>query len=221
MYLCQVLCTWSVGFAAQISIFNTPGIIHRKKKLLKMEELKKILEQEISGIPEDELAHFVSLWKTEKALRRNETLSTTNTIDTKIYFIINGALKICAALCDKEVIYGFGFTNRFIFDFYSFFSDKSSPIQIKAIRKTNVISITKKDFLRSVKANIHLSEFWQQKQAQIILYFIERETLSSQSSAKDKYELFKNGNSEFLQQIPRKDIATYLRISPETLSRIK
>jgi CRP-like cAMP-binding protein len=186
-----------------------------------MTQLANILRQEIHGISEDALERFMQLWKIEKQISRHQLLYPRNSINTNIYFILKGSLKICYDDGEKEMITGFGFASRFIFDIYSFFSEKPSRCYIKAIKSSTLIGISKKDFLAFVGENSFMTDFWEKQKDQIILRFAERDIENLTYSPKERYQLFKKRNPDFLQQIPNKDIATYLRMAPETLSRMK
>src|SRR5262245_44878517 len=138
-----------------------------------MTHLIKILRQEIPQISESELEDFLQLWKVEKTISRHELLYSRGIVNTNIYFMLSGSIKICYYLGDKEIITGFGFTNRFIFDIYSFFSEKPTTAYFKAIKSCRLIGINKKDFLSFARLSACMNDFWEKQKEQIILRFAE------------------------------------------------
>jgi hypothetical protein len=56
-------------------------------------------------------------------------------------------------------------------------------------------------------------------------HYIEKEkrtNMLASMTAKEKYtELLKNGNPDIIKKIPLKNIASYLGVTPETLSRVR
>lgn len=88
------------------------------------------------------------LWNSEEVhLKRNEFLKVGGTIDTNLYYIISGALKIFIVNNSEENIIRFGYKNNFISTLDSFISKQPSHLYIQAIKKTTLKSISKEKLL--------------------------------------------------------------------------
>ena len=182
--------------------------------------LIEILKQEIVGLTETELTDFASFWTVQKTIGRNDFLYQKGKAETTIYFIESGSFKICYEIENKEIVVGFGYANTFIFDLPSFYTEKPSQFYIQAIKSSKVCGINKKDFYNSLDKNLTLSRYWRTKTELIMLDLVEREIDIMTNSPKIRYERLHKRNSNIFQQIPHKYIASYLRMTPETLSRL-
>ncbi|WP_315971745.1 cyclic nucleotide-binding domain-containing protein [Flavobacterium columnare] len=70
-------------------------------------------------------------------------------------------------------------------------------------------------------ANIETLKVWNEVLEDLILQQLEREMDLLTVSAKERLERIQLRNPLVFQEIPHKLIANYLRMSPETLSRLK
>ncbi len=161
------------------------------------------------------------LWEKEWTIKRNEFLKKEGSIDTNIYFVNDGSIRIFVLDEWEEQTIRFGYQNDIIVALDSFISEQASDLNIQALKKTNVKSISKKrymDFIHSTSENIQL---WNQILGMLIYQQMERERDILTSSPIKRYERVLKRSPQLFQEIPNKYIASYLRMTPETLSRIK
>ena len=138
-----------------------------------------------------------------------------------IYFIAKGSFKICYEIEEQEIIVGFGYENSFVLDLPSFYTSKPSDFYIQAIKECKVWGIRKTDFFEMLDKSLTLSKYWRKRTELIILDLVERELDILTNSPKARYERLFARNPFIFQLIPHKYIAAYLRMTPETLSRLK
>lgn len=162
-----------------------------------------------------------NLWEKEIEIGRNEYLKVKGSIDTNLYFIKNGSLRIYVVNEYEEHTIRFGYQNNFIVSLDSFITEKPSDFYIQAIKKTNLKIITKKRFKDLINSNPELQNLWSNILEQLILQQLEREKDILTSSPIERYKRVLKRSPQLFQEIPNKYIADYLRMTPETLSRIK
>jgi CRP-like cAMP-binding protein len=153
-------------------------------------------------------------------LNRNEFLKVKGSIDTNVYYVESGSLRVYVLDNYEEQIIRFGYKNNLIVSLDSFLTGKPSEFYIQAIKKSVVNVITKQqidDFL-SKKDNRVL---WTSILENLIVQQIEREVDILTSSPKERYERVLKRSPQLFQEIPNRYIANYLRMSAETLSRLK
>lgn len=162
-----------------------------------------------------------SLFAKELHLDRNEYLSTSGTIDSDIYFIKKGSLKIYVINDDEEQIIRFGYQNNIIASLDSFLSRKPSDFYIQAIKKSTVKVISKADFMAFLNSDPGYLKLWIAILEDLVLQQMEREKDLLITSPKERYERVLKRSPKLFQEISNKHIANYLRMKPETLSRLK
>jgi len=135
--------------------------------------------------------------------------------------VVSGSLKICILDDDEEHIIRFGYQNNFITALDSFISEKPTEFYIQAIKKTEVKAITKQDYYKLIRDNPKYKKLWNSMLEQVILQQIEREKDILIRSPYKRYKRVLSRSPQLFQEVPHKYIASYLRMTPETLSRIK
>ena len=154
-------------------------------------------------------------------IKRNEYLKVNGSVDTNIYFIENGSLKIFILDDIEERIVRFGYTGNMLVSLDSYLSEKPSEFYIQAIRKTNVKIIPKEVFMEFIHESENNKELYRRMLEELVIQQIEREKDLLISSPKERYHRVLKRSPNLFQEVPNKHIANYLRMSPETLSRLK
>lgn len=175
-----------------------------------MEELKSKLDNA------DE-----NLWLKDVALKRNDFLKIKGTIDLNLYYVESGGLRIFFEDEQEEHTIRFGYKNSFIASLDSFIQEKPSNFYIQAIKKSVVKVMHKHAFMKFITGNPQRFLLWQRITEQLIFQQIEREIDILTSSPLERYNRVLKRSPQLFQEIPHKYIASYLRMTPETLSRLK
>lgn len=162
-----------------------------------------------------------SIWEGTLDLKRNEFLKTQHNTDTNIYFVLDGSLRIYIIENNEELTIRFAYKSNLITDLVAFITDKPSDFTIQAIKKSSVYYVSKKRFLDFINQDQTRMRLWQEMLYQLVLQQIERERDLLTSSPTERYLRVLKRSPQLFQEIPNKFIASYLRMTPETLSRIK
>lgn len=162
-----------------------------------------------------------NLWEKEAEVARNEYLKVKGSVDTNLYFIISGSLRIYVIDDNEEHTIRFGYQNNFIVSLDSFITEKPSDFYIQAIKRTKLKIIKKATFEKLINSKKELQNSWIKILEQLILQQLEREKDILTSSPIERYKRVLSRSPQLFQEIPNKYIADYLRMTPETLSRIK
>lgn len=161
------------------------------------------------------------LWDNQLELNRKEYLKVKGSIDTNLYFVVNGSLRIFVVEKFEENIIRFGYKNNLIASLDSFITEKPSDLYIQAIKKTELKVIKKTTFMNFVKSSAEHLKIWHLILENLIYQQLERERDILTSSPLERYKRVLARSPQLFQEIPNKYIASYLRMTPETLSRIK
>lgn len=162
-----------------------------------------------------------NLWQKQVTLKRNEYLKVAGSVDTNMYFIVRGSLRIFVIDKFEEHTIRFGYQNNLITALDSFISEQSSDYYIQAIKETELKVIEKSTLKKLIESSNVLQQNWNQALEQIIFQQLERERDILVSSPLERYQRVLKRSPQLFQEIPNKYIASYLRMTPETLSRLK
>ena len=161
------------------------------------------------------------LWDKTITIERNAYLKIAGTIDTNLFYIVSGSLKISIIDEAEEHIIRFGYKNNFITALDSFITGEPSEFYIQAIKKTQLKVISKERYLKLINENQELKIIWDLLLQQLLLQQIEREKDILITSPQKRYHRVLLRSPQLFQEIKSKYIASYLRMSPETFSRLK
>lgn len=161
------------------------------------------------------------LFEEEIKLKRNELLKEENSIDTNIYYIKDGSLKVSVFINNNEQIIRFGYQNNFVVALDSFLTHKPSKLYIQAIKQCEVLVIPKVLFTEFIEKDIAHLRLWNAILENLVSQQMEREMDLLTASSRERYLRVLNRSPKVFQEIPHGLIASYLRMSPETLSRLK
>ena len=153
-------------------------------------------------------------------LERNEFLKVKGSIDTNIYYVESGSLSVFILDDCEEQIIRFGYTDNIIVSLDSFLTGRPSDFFIQAIKKTIVRVITKQQ-LEHLLSQEENKVLWTKILENLVLQQMEREVDILTNSPKERYHRVLKRSPQLFQEVPNKYIANYLRMSPETLSRLK
>lgn len=162
-----------------------------------------------------------NLWDDRLQLSRKEYLKVKGSIDTNLYFVVSGSLRIYVLDEFEENIIRFGYKNNFIAALDSFISEKPSDLYIQTIKKTELKVIKKTTFMNLVNSSEENTNVWHLMLGDLIFQQLERERDILTTSPLERYKRVFARSPQLFQEIPNKYIASYLRMTPETLSRIK
>ncbi len=166
------------------------------------------------------MQEIIELSEQKIVVERNEFLKVKGSIDTNLYYIESGSLRVFVLDDYAEQIIRFGYKENLIVALDSFLTGKSSDLFIQAIKKTVIKVITKQQIDRFLEVGSNQT-LWVKILESLVVQQMEREIDILTNSPKERYERVLKRSPQLFQEIPNKYIANYLRMSAETLSRLK
>lgn len=150
-----------------------------------------------------------------------ETLVRQDQYADKLYFIIQGGVKIFYLKNGKEVVDWFAFEHEFFNAIVSFFQNVPSPHYVKALEDTSCLEMSREDVFR-LSAQHHCFETLARIAVTKTMLRLQRRVVSLQfETAQQKYLLLLEEREDILQRLSLTEISSYLGITLETLSRIR
>ncbi|MFK8104495.1 MAG: Crp/Fnr family transcriptional regulator [Saprospiraceae bacterium] len=161
------------------------------------------------------------VWQKEICLARNQFLKVKGSIDTNLYFILSGSVRIFFEDEYEDQTLRLGYTHNFIAALDSFISEQASELYIQVLKKCTLRVTTKARFMEFLAQDPSHLVLWQKILEQLIYQQMEREKDLLTSSPATRYRRVLERSPQLFQEVPNKYIASYLRMTPETLSRLK
>ncbi len=162
-----------------------------------------------------------NLWAREIRLKRNEYLIQAGAVERYLYFVEEGTLRAFIEEGGEEQEIRFAYPGSVFTALDSFFSGKPTRFNLQAIKQCKVHAVEKKafnDLMASSEENTQLHMLMLQG---FVVQQIEREIDILTAAPTERYRRVLERSPQLFQEIPNKYIASYLRMTPETLSRIK
>lgn len=153
-------------------------------------------------------------------VERNEFLKVKGSIDTNVYYIESGSLRAFILDDYEEQIIRFGYKDNLLVALDSYLTGKPSNLYIQALKKSVVKIISKK----AIETFLELEQnrnLWTTILEDLVVQQMDREIDILTNSPKERYERVLKRSPQLFQEIPNRHIANYLRMSAETLSRLK
>ena len=138
-----------------------------------------------------------------------------------LWFLAKGLLRSYHFIGTKEITSRLMFTNHIVISAGSFFTQTAATETIEALASSTVLTL---HFNSLQKIYEQFPEFNYQGRKITEHYFYQQEQrlyMLRQKNALEKYKYFLSHYEKFLKEIPQKHIASFLSISPETLSRTR
>ena len=160
-------------------------------------------------------------WSHSVELKRNDFLVAKGQVETNLYYVASGSMRIFYPVKDEEICAGFAYDHNLICSFPSFIRQQPSDYAIQALTATKLKFIRRTDFFELFRVHRDIETAWRMLEEEALVGKIEREVEMMTFTPEERYKRLMDRSPHIFQIIPRKYIASYLRMSPETLSRIK
>ncbi|MFN8355622.1 MAG: Crp/Fnr family transcriptional regulator [Spirosomataceae bacterium] len=148
-------------------------------------------------------------------------LTKAGEVENYVYFILSGIVRNYFVRDQREVCMEFGFERHLMSSYASFVSRKASVLNLQALTQVRACRISYEN-LESVYSVSQKNERLGRLVAErLFAKRFDREMQLLSMSAEEKYQHLLKTQPELIRKIPVKDIASYLGIHPESLSRIR
>ncbi|MBO6031177.1 MAG: Crp/Fnr family transcriptional regulator [Prevotella sp.] len=152
--------------------------------------------------------------KNEMILREGETC-------TNIYWVVKGLVRQFYYKNGKELTEYMATENSIVMCIESLFLEQPTHLQIKAIEPTVLIAIPKLDLEAVAMKSVNIQILYRKiLEESLILSQIHADMLRFES-AQDRYQKLIKRQPQLVLRAPLVYIASYLQMTPETLSRVR
>jgi len=181
-------------------------------------DLKKYLRKYVD-LSDVELEYITSKFKS-KFIKKNNYLLKPGETCKDLVFVQHGCLRLYYLKDEIEVSVWFAFQQSSAIEIYSFISENPSNYFLQAIEDSEVLYLPKTElnklYRHQPKTQEMMKNFWED----VVLNLIDRFTALQRDSAEKRYRDLLS-KPAYLQTIPQKYLASFIGVTPTSLSRIR
>lgn len=184
--------------------------------------MRKILFniQRVFRASEEELQALESVMQVVQ-LDKNEFLLKEGEVCRSIGFLESGSMRLFYESSDKEVCNDFFFENSLIGSVASFLSETPSIVNIAAIEPCELLLWNQADAMELVAKYPALKKLAEVIVQEQFIRAERREADLLRNSPEERFKKLLEVHPKIFKRIPLRYVASYLAITPETLSRYR
>jgi CRP/FNR family transcriptional regulator, anaerobic regulatory protein len=156
-----------------------------------------------------------------KVFAKGEMILREGEVEKNLYYIESGAIRAFLLNEFEELTVRFGYKGSIINSLASFYSGRPSEFYLEAIRRSVVRILPKEKVYELVNASEENLRGYISLLELTTIQQIEREIDILTVSPSERLKRVLQRSPHLFQEIPLRYIASYLRMTPETLSRIR
>ena len=179
-----------------------------------------LLQKKSSELTASNLSLFLAA-ATQRSLLRGENILKQGQICKAVLFVEKGHLRTFFDKDGREINTSFTFEGNFTTNLKSLRSALPSEITIQAGEPTIVYEFNKDKLFELYKVSPEIESFGRKLIEQLLIVQEEHSNLFKIYSPTERYQYLLTKQPEILQRISLSQLASYLGIARETLSRIR
>lgn len=189
-------------------------------KSRKMHDILKNHIEKIIPLTDSEF-EFVAPLFTPKVYRKGQFIFHEGEYLTKNFFLCRGLVKLVYNDSDaREHIVSFAMEDWWETDFEAFYTQKKTTMSLICLEDTDVLFITYDDYKHLCNALPKIEHFFLEK-AYFGFIAAQKRILSALTlNTAERYRQLIERYPNLIQRVPKSQLAAYLGVSRETLSRI-
>ncbi|WP_304642477.1 Crp/Fnr family transcriptional regulator [uncultured Muribaculum sp.] len=139
----------------------------------------------------------------------------------KLYLIRKGCLRLFFYNEGKDIAFQFFFEGDFVASFDSLYKRTPSLFYLESIEPTELTAIRREDFYNLINNNLSFRQLYEEKLIDRFHAYQQLFLSRIKNTPQQRYEELLKEYPNIIQRVPQHYIASYLGITPVSLSRIR
>lgn len=191
-----------------------------KEPILTKRDIARELARKYSTMAHDELDILESILVPMK-FARGENVVSEGEVCVAIYYVERGLLREYYYKNNKEVTEYLAVDGNVFMCIESLFQNEPSKLIVEALEPSVVYALPKDRLEEVALHNVNIQILYRKILEESLIISQRRADLLRFESAKDRYRKLCNLNPKVIMKAPLVYIASYLQMTPETLSRVR
>ena len=181
--------------------------------------LEKFIQRFVT-LSDAEMEEISSKFKS-KGVKKNSHLLKQGDTCKDFVFVEKGCLRLYYVKDGIEISVWFAFYPSSAIEVYSFISENPSDYFLQAIEDSEVLYLPKTELKKLYQYQPKMQEMMRNFWEAVLLDLINRFTALETDSAEKRYLDLLNKQPDYLEKIPQKYLASFIGVTPTSLSRIR
>ena len=191
---------------------NTIGLTTR--------DVARELARRYSTMTHDELDVLESILMPMK-FQKGDYILREGEVCTNIYWVVKGLVRQYYIKNGKELTEYMATENTIVMSIESLFMEKPSMQVIQALEPTIVYALPKKELEAVAMRSVNIQILYRKILEESLIISQQRADMLRFESAQDRYQKLVKNSPQLVLRAPLVFIASYLQMTPETLSRVR